>query len=318
MAAVVGASASPGDSHASPIAADDGVVSAPAVSLPDPPNRAHFWAGGSFDYTGDVQLPHPFGYLISGFLMSAQFTASGDTYPLFPDSFVDLAKVVHDRRTALVADRWLPISFVSLPTVESTNGGSFELHKLASFWAEPHLEGKNGGAVHLRQRLGINVRDVSVRGGATVGENYGLHIEYLSNGSRNAGIVNHSITAHPPSRGVQQLRTPSDQIVPDQGIVEVQVTAGAKRRLTLTSTPTVLDGIEGQSLTLVNVGTGVLRLTDFLTRPGTHLRLPRGKLWLGQGDVVTLYFSKALRHWVATSVTNNRSRQAHVRQAIGH
>jgi hypothetical protein len=85
-------------------------------------------------------------------------------------------------------------------------------------------------------------------GGETLLEQVGLNVEYMSTATRNIGIKNASAYAAPPQTST--ISGASSTIRIDAELVVLDVTAGAS--VTLTGTPIMADGTDGQTVTLFN------------------------------------------------------------------
>jgi len=78
---------------------------------------------------------------------------------------------------------------------------------------------------------------------------------------------------------------------------DITVSAGGGD-ITLTSTPTIADGVNGQALRIVNVGTSSITLKDQGTLAGSNLRLTASTITLGPRDSIELMFSSDVGDWV--------------------
>jgi hypothetical protein len=77
------------------------------------------------------------------------------------------------------------------------------------------------------------------------------------------------------------------------------VTISADASYTLTSTPTIADGYEGQVITIVNEdGVDTIFLQDQGSLANSNLRLTGTSITLGPRDSVTLRFSDTIGDWV--------------------
>jgi len=73
---------------------------------------------------------------------------------------------------------------------------------------------------------------------------------------------------------------------------------------TLTSAPTIADGVSGQVIRIINVGTGVFTLQDEAASGiATNLRLSAPTVALAQGDSIEVQWSPTLSMWVQIATT---------------
>lgn len=82
----------------------------------------------------------------------------------------------------------------------------------------------------------------------------------------------------------------------------VQITPAGS--FTLTATPIIIDGTDGQIITIVNVGANTATLSDQTTTPNTNLRLGAATRALGPVDNITFVYSSTVGDWVEIGFTN--------------
>lgn len=102
---------------------------------------------------------------------------------------------------------------------------------------------------------------------------------------------------------VQSITAVGDAILANSRIVLID----ADGNYTLTSTPTIADGINEQTITIINVDAGnTVTLQDETQSAGSNLRLAgTNDLALGPRDSVTLTFSTDLGDWIMTGASDN-------------
>ena len=99
----------------------------------------------------------------------------------------------------------------------------------------------------------------------------------------------------------QNITAISDAILANASVVLIN--AGGP---TLTSTPTIADGTDGQIVTLINVSTlNGMTLQDQKSVAGTNLRLSAAQIVLSPYDTITLVFSSTIGDWVQIAQSNN-------------
>lgn len=100
-----------------------------------------------------------------------------------------------------------------------------------------------------------------------------------------------------PASGTQSLASAGATISADRAYVNVSPSSS----LVLTSTPTIVDGSDGQFVTIVNVSaTNTLTLRDEATAAGSNLRLGGANLVLGPRQSASLVYSSAVGDWIIT------------------
>jgi hypothetical protein len=86
------------------------------------------------------------------------------------------------------------------------------------------------------------------------------------------------------------------------------ITTTGTATITLTSTPTIVAGSDGQRLVVFNAETSggdIITLQDKGTLSGSGLDLGASSRALGPGDALTLCYSSALSCWIETGFSNN-------------
>jgi hypothetical protein len=93
----------------------------------------------------------------------------------------------------------------------------------------------------------------------------------------------------------QSLGAVTDSIAPSALVVLRNTTGGT---LTMTSTPTLANGQNGERCTLLNVSPQTIVLRDEGTLAGSNLRLGATVRNLGERDVLTLLFVTDVGDWI--------------------
>ncbi len=97
----------------------------------------------------------------------------------------------------------------------------------------------------------------------------------------------------------QTIDAATDAIDPTSGVAVIRGTVALG--VTLTSAPTIADGVDGKELTVLNVGAEAVTLQDQGTLAGSNLRLTAATVVLGPRDSVKLLYSAAVGDWVQVS-----------------
>lgn len=93
--------------------------------------------------------------------------------------------------------------------------------------------------------------------------------------------------------------------IPNSGNATVLV-AGNGGAVTLTSTPTIADGIAGgQILTITGTSANTVTLQDEGTLPGSNIQLGAATRVLGQGDILVMEFYESDSFWYERSFSDN-------------
>lgn len=108
----------------------------------------------------------------------------------------------------------------------------------------------------------------------------------------NDGAVTYAKLAVPSS--TQTIAAASGTITADANVVQVSPSSA----LTLTSTPTISNGRDGQQMVVLNVGTNNLTLQDQGTLASSNLRLTATTITLAPRQSVTLMYSSTIGDWV--------------------
>ena len=154
---------------------------------------------------------------------------------------------------------------------------------------------------------GTLIGDVDSDVDSDLDENIGLYIVRLKTGTKNVGIWNRSTTVEAPlavtidaaGDTITETLAAGDRLTATT--VHLANTTGSS--ITLTSTPTIPDGTDGQRLSLINVGADpvVLQAESVLTGSG----IATGRT-LSSGASVTLSWVESLGLWVELDCPNDK------------
>lgn len=122
----------------------------------------------------------------------------------------------------------------------------------------------------------------------------------VSNGDGVSGNPTIAATGIFTPSAAQTIDAASDTISANATVVQVTNTTGAN--ITLTSTPTIADGTDGQLLMIVSVGTNPVTLSD---GAANNLNLGNATRQLGTGDTITLLWNANQSNWLELAFTNN-------------
>jgi hypothetical protein len=142
---------------------------------------------------------------------------------------------------------------------------------------------------------GLNIGTIQ-----TTGTNIGIDIAAITGGTTNAGIRLAAPFVATP--GTKTITVVGDTIPHTSPVVELNNTSGSSK--TLTSAPTISDGVNGEVLEIVNVGTSDVVLSDQGTLASSNLRLAATTRTLSTRDTLTLRYSTAIGDWREIGFTN--------------
>lgn len=152
--------------------------------------------------------------------------------------------------------------------------------------------------VTVTARTSVRVEDAT--GSGTVTTQIGVDVLALSKGGTNIGIRNASTLVETPS--VATLSAAGNSITANAAVKRLNNTSGGS--LTLTSTPTIADGQDGQRLLLFNSSANNVVLQDQGTLASSNLRLSATSITLGTRDSIELMFSSTVGDWIQVGQTN--------------
>lgn len=153
-----------------------------------------------------------------------------------------------------------------------------------------------GAGWTVTNRRGLWFRAATGSGTAT--NQIGVDIEALPAGG--VGIFNRSTTVQPPLANTN-ITAVSGTIRIDASTVSIT----SNGNYTLTSTPTIADGRDGQILRIVNLGANTITLQDQGTLASSNLRLTATTVALGPNDSIELQFFTTVGDWVQTTTLTN-------------
>lgn len=209
--------------------------------------------------------------------------------------------------------------FVDAQTFTTANSGILNgvanTYEIISVLSMPFIQGNS----HVSRRTGFKVNDLNQylgtpgsslslgsyvsgadSGVGSVDEQYGVYIPHLTQAlNQNIGIYNASATVESP---LAVSITAVGNTLPATATI-LAVTASSA--LTLTSTPTIPAGLDGQRLRIVNVGANIFGLKDESTLTGSNLLISsmNGKVLLSQNESIDLIYSNSAAKWLKQAVS---------------
>jgi hypothetical protein len=206
-----------------------------------------------------------------------------------------------------------------IATVDSgTWDGTTNLTEMSSFMSMPFAV----GTTHLTARIGLDIMDINgtaptdynaVRasvatltgktadaGMGTVDTQYGLRVIRLANATRNIGISNASATVEPIA--AKTITAAGNTLPIDATVVALNNTSGGT--ITLTSTPILADGLDGQKIKITNVSSQTVILAGEAEGgavAGTANTNVRYRTTIAPTMTVELTYSSTLGYWLTTS-----------------
>ena len=248
-------------------------------------------------------------YVPSFYLFLANPVLTSATNGLPPPNgttFFDQAQYTYTSTGATTSTLGVGTSFSGAPTFQTNGGASTRLDVTNVFgyrWAPTFTE--TTGTLNIATSTGMQISDAAVSGTTPQITTYiGLDVAALSSATTNIGIRNADTTVY-TSGATRTLAAAGNTISASATFVEIDNSTGAS--LTLTSTPTIADGQDGQMLILMNVDSAdSIVLKDISTSATSNLQLAgSADLTLGPTDSVTLLYSSALGDWIQIGASNN-------------
>jgi hypothetical protein len=180
------------------------------------------------------------------------------------------------------------IAFRDALTVNRINAGAVSMTSHTALSSAPTVD--TGCTVTTRKVSDV----VDFAGAGTVTTQIAHDIAQLTKGGTNIGIRNASTEVATPS--VATITAVGSTITPNAKVKRLDNTSGGS--LTLTSTPTIPDGQDGQILKLFNSSAQNVVLQDQGTLASSNLRLTAASITLGPRDTVELMYSTTVGDWI--------------------
>lgn len=159
-----------------------------------------------------------------------------------------------------------------------------------------------GGVVTTLSHYKAN--NVTPSGGGSIPSMYGFSCDLLQGGAFNMGLRMAAATQYPVRAA--SIGAVGESLIDDAAVIatryEITNTTGGS--LTLTSTPTLPDGSDGQVVTILNVGAQNVVVQDQGTLAGSNLRLGAATRTLGPRDSIRLAWSTGIGDWVEEFFSN--------------
>ncbi len=179
------------------------------------------------------------------------------------------------------------------PTFATVNGGTFTVNN----WTQVKAQAQAVGAgVTITNRRGLHV--VETVGAGTITNMVGVDIDQFTHaGTLNIGIRNASPTVYTPDGSTQTIAAVGNAITVKSATTWLIDTDGSN--YTLTSTPTIADGYDGQIIYIINVDVAqTITIQDEGTLGGSNLQLRSATEAIGPLSARQLIFSSSVGAWV--------------------
>ncbi len=267
-----------------------------------------------YGFIGNVAPAAPSSTEFRVFTMSAVVTAgaAGATITTVSPIFLEIrhrtAETITTIRgqniSTIVLDSAAPATAGTVTTAVGLNLNSYGRPSGTSVVSVTNLIGididriTHGGLTVTGTMLGLRVRNPTVAISGTFTQ-LGIDIEQPTRGTTNIGFRNAGSSVFTPSTA-QNITAVGTAILADATIV--QLTANAS--YTLTSTPTIADGQNGQEVTIINVDTAdTITLQDQGTLAGSNLRLSANTIAIPPRGSITLVYNSTIGDWVQIGQT---------------
>lgn len=188
--------------------------------------------------------------------------------------------------------------------------------EVASFISGPYFTGNT----HMPRRIGFHVRDVNDyflgglddvlqadllpnadEGYGTIDQQIGFRVPFLQNATVNIGIQNASATQEVPL--ATTIASASSTIPVTATTIRLNNTSGGA--VTLTSAPTIANGVDGQRITIFNASANSVTLQDQTFLASSNLRLSGPKQLIRQYESITLMYSSTIGDWIQVNDTRD-------------
>jgi hypothetical protein len=201
--------------------------------------------------------------------------------------------------------------YIANPSVIQTNGTALTVTNVTSFasgdgpssiYFPLSLFGQSiqrtAGTLTISNWRHFHASDPSTSGTYTMTTQVGVDIELLTKGTtNNIGLRNACSEVDTPT--VVTLSVVGDKIGHTSKLIRLNNTSGGS--LTLTSTPTITDGVDGELIIIYNGSSNTVVIQD-----GTsfNLRLSASTISLATRDSVILVYSSTIGDWIQIGFTN--------------
>lgn len=239
------------------------------------------------------------------FVLAASIIGNDPTAAVGPGGsriFEDANTITADTQTGLNAGGYS--SFRAGPTWGVANSGTWTSGTYTAYAAAPSVgSGTTLSTATLYSSAPVVAGTVTTlnifkannpTGGGTITTLYGLDIAALTAGTTNVGIRNASTSVKTPTANAN-ITAVTATISHTAAII----TLTANASYTLTSAPTITDGVDGEDLLIINVDTAdTITIQDQATLASSNLRLSAPTIALGPRDSIRLVYSSTVGDWV--------------------
>lgn len=185
--------------------------------------------------------------------------------------------------------------FLSAPTANVVNGGTLNSVSATAFKSSYAV----GTGATLTVRTGYAYADFTSTGAITT--QYAIDIVAISKAGTNIGIRNAAATAFTPKAKTITAVSDSISIAATDATTTIRLNNTSGSSKTLTSAPTISDGIDGQLLILFNSSANDVVLQDQGTLGSSNLRLGVSTRTLTTRDSMLLMYSTTVGDWIELS-----------------
>ena len=155
--------------------------------------------------------------------------------------------------------------------------------------------------LRLDDELIEEAKSYAARAGKSVSQIVADYFRLLTKGTTNIGVRNGSPTVFTPST-VQTVWNGAAETTAVAKSTVIMITATAIR--TITNTPSIADGQDGQLLLIINTGANAITYQDQGTLAASNLRLGAATRALGTRDQLLLMYSATVGDWVEVVYSN--------------
>jgi hypothetical protein len=188
------------------------------------------------------------------------------------------------------------VDFLSGPSASVANSGVMSSLTLHGFRSSV---GVVGTGVTASSVIGFLFQNPSAATG-TITELVGLDLEKPTRGTTNIAFRNAGTRVDTPTLGT--ISAVGSTIPITASTIRLNNSTGGS--LTLTSTPTMADGVDGQVIVVFNSGTQSVVVQDQGTLASSNLRLGATTRTLATRDSLTLMYSSTVGDWIELAFSN--------------
>lgn len=271
------------------------------------PAALSLWAGG---------MSYGLHTYVAGIVLDSTMTQTANAAGGLPLVQLFMDRHIHAPSSSSVTAFATDISFFSRPTIQNTHGSDVTTSGYRGVDSQPIVTTTSTGLLTMGELTHVyadatisNNATVTTRRGlwfldsggtGAVGTAIGVDIDALADATLSIGIRNASTEVATPTVGT--ITAVGSTIPRTAKTIRLNNTSGGA--LTLTSTPTIADGQDGQILHIFNGGAQSVTIQDQGTLANSNLRLSAGTITLATRDNITLQFSTTIGDWIQIAQVN--------------